>query len=508
MLGDKLEKIARTAAANGLPVHRNFNLRYISGHSYFRAPEILAEQIADDMLKICDAGVNSGFNGSMKSAINKLSGLIVDLTKVRENDRKAYEKCADQRDKILRSLELRGEEQDDSTGVKGSIKKYIQTSVKAIDTLISLNAEGNEYCTIDARQIQRFAESKEKFLKLLEALSKIADVSSKDAVAYSNSIVKNILDWREDFSVRMCTADTVAKLDECLDLAEKWAQNVKIVSKRERAKGSEFIAYVNDDVGSLSECTGTLETLQVFKDRMDETAAEIAEDKKGLKEYDDELAEVKNALIALEGEKKQIAIDYKNTGDLNKANAAASELAKRKKELEAKYREISAAIKSKKGQSVDIAAKEKIYLKLKTVYDKVMQYKKDPAMLCIITNGVNFTALAKMFRGAFDQQTVEAALKDIVRINATVNELKGSRVQLAQRLTEVVNIVDSVLVDYELDENEEKEEIVLQSENGMNSDLLSILNEFGGDEGGEKEEQKQTKSILDELGIPLSDDDK
>lgn len=241
MLGDKIQKIEMTAAANGLAVHRNFNVRYIASHSYFRAPEILADQIADDLLKICDSGVNSGFNGSMKSAISKLTSLMVDLTKVRENDVKAYNKCAVQRDKVMKSLELRGEEVTEETGIKASIKKYIDTSVKAIDTLEALNSEENDFCTIDEKQIKRFNESKEKFEELLKALDKVSDVSSKDAVAYSNSVIKCILDWREAFSERMCTPDTVKKLDEAIELLNKWAQNVKIVSKRERAKEAEFV---------------------------------------------------------------------------------------------------------------------------------------------------------------------------------------------------------------------------------------------------------------------------
>ncbi len=506
MLGDKIQKIEMTAAANGLAVHRNFNVRYIASHSYFRAPEILADQIADDLLKICDSGVNSGFNGSMKSAISKLTSLMVDLTKVRENDVKAYNKCAVQRDKVMKSLELRGEEVTEETGIKASIKKYIDTSVKAIDTLEALNSEENDFCTIDEKQIKRFNESKEKFEELLKALDKVSDVSSKDAVAYSNSVIKCILDWREAFSERMCTPDTVKKLDEAIELLNKWAQNVKIVSKRERAKETEFVKYEEDDVGRLSECTGTFETLQVFKDRMDEKARDIEESKKSLNEYDGQLLEVKNALINLENDKKQIAINLKNTGDVQAANLAAADLKRRKNELENKYREISAAIKRSQALNADITAQEKIYSRLKTVYDKVMTYKKDPAMLCIITNGVNFTSLAKMFRGVFDSETVDNALKDIVRINTTVNELKGMRIETAQKLTQFVDIADSVLNDYVIEE-EEKEEIVLESKNGMSADLLSILGELEGADLEEKEEEKQTNKILDELGIPLTDDD-
>ena len=94
------------------------------------------------------------------------------------------------------------------------------------------------------------------------------------------------------------------------------------------------------------------------------------------------------------------------------ANLAAADLKRRKNELENKYREISAAIKRSQALNADITAQEQIYSRLKTVYDKVMTYKKDPAMLCIITNGVNFTSLAKMFRGVFDSETVDNALKD------------------------------------------------------------------------------------------------
>ena len=188
------------------------------------------------------------------------------------------------------------------------------------------------------------------------------------------------------------------------------------------------------------------------------------------------------------------------------ANLVAADLKRRKNELENKYREISAAIKRSQALNADITAQEKIYSRLKTVYDKVMTYKKDPAMLCIITNGVNFTSLAKMFRGVFDSETVDNALKDIVRINTTVNELKGMRIETAQKLTQFVDIADSVLNDYVIEE-EEKEEIVLESKNGMSADLLSILGELEGADLEEKEEEKQTNKILDELGIPLTDDD-
>ena len=48
---------------------------------------------------------------------------------------------------------------------------------------------------------------------------------------------------------------------------------------------------------------------------------------------------------------------------------------------------------------------------------------------------------------------------------------------------------------------------MLESKNGMSADLLSILGELEGADLEEKEEEKQTNKILDELGIPLTDDD-
>ena len=80
------------------------------------------------------------------------------------------------------------------------------------------------------------------------------------------------------------------------------------------------------------------------------------------------------------------------------------------------------------------------------------------------------------------------------------------RIETAQKLTQFVDIADSVLNDYVIEE-EEKEEIVLESKNGMSADLLSILGELEGADLEEKEEEKQTNKILDELGIPLTDDD-
>lgn len=502
MIGEKIDKIQNVVAHNGLVTHRNFNSDYISRHSYYTATEALASSIADDMTAICTAGVNCGFTSSMKAAIEKLSAIVVGLTEVSAADAKLYERYANQRQKILDSVSPI--QTAFPLDARAPIEKYVASSIKGVNTLISLSDLGEEYCRVDAIQKKYMGESLSRFEEIEEKLASLVDVSSVTAADYAAKIVKLIDMWRVDFSEMMCTSETVRNLDEAIYLIEQWAQCVTAVGKRDRAKSSSLPEYVSDEVEQLGDCVGIIEKLQVFKARMDDKSKDLEKERKSLQDLEEERNKAGDELQEIKKAEALVVAEYKNTGDMVKANRSASKLAQRKKVVTARYNEITKRISSK---TSDVVANEKIFSQIASVYEKIMEHNSDPAMLCIMTNGVDLNTLARMFRGAFDQTTVTKAVEDIFRINASVDELRKQRSALISNFVDMNEIMEETLTGVrELDEViGEKEVEIADSGKVMNDDLLKLLNAHGGAEGETAENETEA---IDNLIIPLDDEDK
>ena len=85
-MNEKIDRILSIAAQNGVSLHKNFTKTYLSTHGFYEGPQQLAQSTLDEMERLCFKGMNAGFDGNLKGALDKLSGIVISLTAVKNGD--------------------------------------------------------------------------------------------------------------------------------------------------------------------------------------------------------------------------------------------------------------------------------------------------------------------------------------------------------------------------------------------------------------------------------------
>lgn len=418
----RVERLTAVFGQNGLSAHKNFNARFMSAHSFFPEPEALAQTVLNDMDRLCFYGVNNGFDGTLRAVLERLSAMVVSLTEVGAGDVKTLAKYDAQRVKMLDAV--KDKKYAVQSDARATVREYIDTSVDAIDALTSLRTDGQSFTRVDERQIRYLEESKWKFVALSSAVNGVLDVASVDAERYASEIVKDLLDWREDFSNHMCTAASVRHLDDAVEKAEQWAGLVRTPARKQRAKS--FPQYADDEITLLGQSKDTLETVEVFCERIRMEKEEIEEKRARLDAEQAELNGLKDALAKTKDREKEIVLAYKKTGDVAAANTAAADNARSQKDLKAQIHRLTANGRLD-GMQVDVRAREEIVTHMWDIYDQLRDWKNDPVLLGIVSKRVDFNALVKMFSGRYDKEAVTKAIHSLTSVRVMVDELRVGR---------------------------------------------------------------------------------
>ena len=163
----KIDNVISVATKNGISLNKNFNVTFLSTHGFFEGPQALAEKAIIDMERLCFMGLNAGFDNQLKSAIDKLSDIVTNLTGVKNGDVRELSKMDAQRNKILETV--RESAYPVRVDARKGLSEYVASSAEAIDTIISMHAEGEIFSTVDARQIEYLETSKAKLEVTLPA---------------------------------------------------------------------------------------------------------------------------------------------------------------------------------------------------------------------------------------------------------------------------------------------------------------------------------------------------
>lgn len=493
-MNDQIERIIKAAANNGVTLNKNFNVTYLSTHGFYDGPKFLAEKSVNEMEKFLKYGVNCGFDGTLKNALDKLSDIVVSLTAVKNGDVRELSKIEVQRNKILETVK-------DSAypvynDMRASVEKYIESSVEAIDTIISLNKEGEIFSTVDKRQIELMEESKVKLGELSASLYSVMDLTSVKAKENAEKIIEYLKKWRRDGSRFMCTSVSLRYLDEAKAVADEWKNILITPSKKERAKDEP--EYKRDEMSIIASSRGGLETLSVFNARIQTRLAEIDKMQGELSADKAEVSKLKGELADLEQKKKEVAIEFKNTGNTVKANSDIAAIRQRAEE-------ISSEIKSLEGngrlvkKEKDIKNRREIALHIKHICDTLTDNKSDLVFLARVIQNVDFNSLVGVMTGR--SHDMEEARESILQIRVRVDNLRQAFTDNAAILNDEEEMTDSILgEDLFEEETLEKE----TNENGLDAELAALLQEFDKEEV--KEEEKESEDIR--RIIPLGDDDK
>ncbi len=489
----KIDNVISVATKNGISLNKNFNVTFLSTHGFFEGPQALAEKAIIDMERLCFMGLNAGFDNQLKSAIDKLSDIVTNLTGVKNGDVRELSKMDAQRNKILETV--RESAYPVRVDARKGLSEYVASSAEAIDTIISMHAEGEIFSTVDARQIEYLETSKAKLGELALELAGVLEVGSNVAGETAEKVIELIKLWREDAARFMLTGRSLKKLDEAKALVSEWAKVAVAPNKKDKLK--EAPSYVKDELSVIAESRGGLETLSVFNARIQTRLAEVEKMRDELNADKAKVSELKGKLAEFEKKKRDIAVEFKNTGDAVKANRAIAEVRQEAESVESEIKSLEGNGRLTRKEK-DIRNRREIALHIKHICDTLTDNKSDLVFLAKVIRHVDFNALVGVMTGR--NADMEEARESILQIRVRVDNLRQSFMEGARALDDEDEITTSILEeDYIEEDLGEKVETV----NGLDAELAELLKDVG------EETPVEEKTETDEIRrIALGDDDK
>ncbi len=491
-MNGKIETIIAVAARNGVSLNKNFNTTFLSTHGFFEGPQAVAEQAILEMEKICFLGMNAGFDGQLKSALDKLSDVVTNLTAVKNGDVRELAKLELQKNRAIENI--RETAYPVKTDARKALNEYIESSAEAIETIVSLKTEGEIFTTVDDRQIEYLEKSKEKLAALALILSGVMDVGSTAAGENAEKIAGLLKSWREDAARFMLTGKSLKYLDEAKTVAKDWGKIAVIPNKKDKLKQPP--KYVRDEISIIADSRGGLETLGAFNARIQSQLGQVENMRQELNADKAKVAELKGKIADLEKRKRDIAIEFKNTGDTEKANRAIAEVRQEKDLIESEIKSLEGGGRLARKER-DISNRREIALHIKHICDTLTDNKSDLVFLARVINHVDFNSLVGIMTGRM--KDMEEARESILQIRVRVDELRKTYSQSADALGEEQEIMSEILED-EIFAEEERE----VTANGLDSELGDLLKEL---EGQEEIAEKETEESEVTRVVHLEDDD-
>ena len=256
----KVDRAVEIMNANKLHYNKNFPKIYGIGHNDAAMRSLCVELLAE-IDKILVAGVNHGFNASMKKA-------LMDLTTI------AQKTCSDgfvkvridglytKRNACLNALVMPKEA--DGVDLRENIRSYVASTKKGMEVL--KNDSFNR-----TRAELGYEVSCEKLLdEITKHAEGIIDFSSPEAVEKHNNIITKLRVWRTSVarSGGFYDSNTVSPLRDVLRETKAWSELCRTPLKR--ADASDILPVPQDDLSRVIESETTRQSILMFLGRCDD----------------------------------------------------------------------------------------------------------------------------------------------------------------------------------------------------------------------------------------------
>ena len=256
----KIDRQVEIMNANKLRYSKNFPKIFGIGFND-DAMEYLCNDILEEIDKILLAGVNQGFNASMKKC-------LLDLTTI------AQKTCSDgfvkvkidglytKKNSCLAALAMPKEEA--GVDLRENLKAYVASAKKGMDVLKDdgLNRTRAEL---------GYETSCEKLLDdITKAAEKIIDFSSPQAVEKYNDIITKLRTWRTSVarSNGFYDSNAVSPLRDVLKQTKAWSELCRTPLKR--ADEADILPVPEDDLTRVIESETTRQSILMFLGRCDD----------------------------------------------------------------------------------------------------------------------------------------------------------------------------------------------------------------------------------------------
>ena len=480
---------------NGIKYNRNLGLMGESGY-----PNDECQQLAEDCLELisdyCRVGVNTGFTGAIKDAIDELSDICVQLSG-RKADKvadKTYEKCT----KAKQDVERRAQITDDckDTVIKSRVLEYIDTSMRACDVLSTINPDQNEI----------LGESSEVLGKLKAKVKAAYDGSSKTALGYAKQIIDAIEKWQGRASREMCTSADIRLLESAVELAGKWNEEYASVKqgafRDHTAPKSDIPPAIGGDIVKIVKSAEIKENLDTFYKSL-ENARRRNERKYDITKQKERIAEKRAEMAQLNARTAEIKKLVRN-GELDEDEGFTEyedEIEPRIEELQDQIDDLEQVLVDKRKSAADDAA---ILDHIEMQCDAVRDCEDNPAMFYELGYDMPFEEINRIMNS-------EGTDEDMAKLNTIALKIEFSRKRKAEqraRMKESRNEVRQFTKNHLKTEEARRHAVAKTEEDIKREEARKKRRSAFFSDGAEPEEEKEEAKREERTDFRLTDEDK
>ena len=367
------KRIYEVLMKNGVRVRSEFAELSRLGYDSDEAQEF-SDELVGDISRIVEHGVNNGFGGSMKDALDMLIDMSLTLGKPKITAK--IDKLRTKKNDELQRMKLT---KSDDVDVRAPILEYIRNSLDVLD-VIEERADGNE-------SVQKFVDrSRAEFEALRDALGEVINVSAEHAADYAKFIATCISNWRYKTVVNEYIPSVADYIVRAKNAAERWS---RIVINGPHAKKDRLPVIARDHAHSIAESRTSYDELDSLRAELEHAKSYVEEVRAKARDDRSKLAEV-SALIQETGK------DWKS-GKLD-ANAAAARVKSLKADEERLNRDIRDGEARVKMEDKRLALAEEI---VRTI----APYEDRPALLYEVCSRIDMTAAHQYLNGMGSLET-------------------------------------------------------------------------------------------------------
>ncbi len=504
---EKVKTVCDIAAKNGLPLNKKFTDSYLTAHSMFEGPAALAERIVGGMWDMCRHGINNGFDGGVKNALDGLSDIVVALSELGNEQIGKLTKYTVKAEALLKK-ELSGRKSCVNAALP--VAECIESCKRAADVIIELREGGKGFSNIDENQFALLRESRTVLDEASQSLDSVLDTSSRSAQEKAESVIKLMQLWREDCVRLVCTGSSVNYLNDAKLEIEAWGKLSEEVSRRERAK--ENITFDDsDELSNLIKSKAAIESLDTFMRRMESEKADIELEKARIEERENAAREKRDKLNAelesLEAEKAKVIDDVRNGADLKAGNRKIKDI---KQKMDDVYLKIGGLDDGGMPDFValELADRQEIYNELEKITGILVSNRIDLGFLAETVEYIDFNALIDLLGGRTTESSKTNSISSIHGIYASLNEKLENRRKTLQQMRDNGKVLKRVLNI----ETPDRQSLIDKAraartryDDELDPELLAAL-----ESGGSEKQNERIEELDPELRkiIPLGDDDR
>ncbi len=457
------KRIYEVLVKNGVRVRSEFAELSRLGYDSDEAQEF-SDELVGDISRIVEHGVNNGFGGSMKDALDMLIDMALTLGKPKITAK--IDKLRTKKNDELQRMKLT---KSDDVDVRAPILEYIRNSLDVLD-VIEERADGNE-------RVQRFVDrSRAEFEALRDALGEVINVSAVPAADYAKFIATCISNWRFKTVVSEYIPSVADYISRAKNAAERWG---KIAISGPHAKKDQLPAVARDYAHSIAESRTSYDELDSLRAELARAQGYAEEIRAKTQESRAKLAEI-SALIEETGK------EWKS-GKLDGITAAA-----RVKSLKADEERLQRDIRDGEAR---VKMEDRRLALAEEIVRTIAPYEDRPALLYEVCTRIDMTAAHQYLNGMGNLETGRNLL-DKIKVVA--------RAQQAQ-------FEESVSLNRELDQEKDK---LLEEQDRMLGELdgLTGAENKQSDEDylaslfGEKQQTQAEEEVKSEQKLDLDNE--